>query len=62
MVSDSILEAAREGNIQFNDKDVIGVTEAIVARAQGNYVTVEDIAQDVKTKFDVMKSELFFLF
>lgn len=33
MVSDSILEAGREGNIQFNDKDVIGVTEAIVARA-----------------------------
>ena len=47
---DSVLEAAREEGFELRDRDVIAVTESIVARAQGNYVTVEDIAQDVRTK------------
>jgi F420-0:gamma-glutamyl ligase len=36
---------------QLNDKDVIGVTESAVARAQGNYVTLDDVAQDIQRKF-----------
>ena len=51
IVTDSVLDAAREENISFHDRDVVAMTEAIVARAQGNYCTVDDIATDVKAKF-----------
>lgn len=51
IVTDSILEAAKEENITFHDRDVVAMTEAVVARAQGNYCTVDDIATDVKAKF-----------
>jgi len=51
IVTDSILEAAREENLTFHDRDVVAMTEAVVARAQGNYCTVDDIATDVKAKF-----------
>ncbi len=47
---DSVLEAAKEEGFELRDRDVIAVTESIVARAQGNYVTVDDIAQDVRAK------------
>lgn len=47
----SLLEAFKEENITVHDKDIVGVTEAVVARAQGNYVTCEDIAKDTKQKF-----------
>ena len=51
IVTTSVLDAAREENIAFHDRDVVAMTEAIVARAQGNYCSVEDIATDVKAKF-----------
>ena len=51
IVSDSILEAAKEDGFEIRDRDIIAMTESIVARAQGNYATVDDIAEDVKTKF-----------
>ncbi len=51
IVTSSLLEAAKEENIIFHDRDVVAMTEAIVARAQGNYCSVEDIATDVKAKF-----------
>ncbi|MBR6751329.1 MAG: coenzyme F420-0:L-glutamate ligase [Clostridia bacterium] len=51
IVTQSVLDAAKEENIAFHDKDVVAMTEAIVARAQGNYCSVEDIATDVKAKF-----------
>ncbi len=51
IVADSLMDASKEGNISFNDRDVVGVTEAILARAQGNYATVEQIAKDVQEKF-----------
>ncbi len=51
IVANSVLAASRSEGFSFHDKDVIGITEAVVARAQGNYVTVADIAKDVKTKF-----------
>lgn len=46
----SVLEAAKSENFQLHDKDVIAVTESIVARAQGNYASIEAIASDVKEK------------
>ncbi len=51
IVVTSVLEAAQSEGFELNDKDVIGVTEAVVARAQGNYATTENIAEDVKSKF-----------
>ncbi len=50
IVTSSVLEAAESEGFELNDKDVISVTESIVARAQGNYAFVGDIAQDVKKK------------
>ena len=50
IVTNSVLEAAREGALTVRDRDVICMTEAIVARAQGNYASVDDIAADVKAK------------
>ncbi len=51
IVTSCILDASREEHIEIRDKDVIAMTEAIVARAQGNYCTVNDIATDIKAKF-----------
>ena len=51
IVTNSVLDAAKEENITFHDRDVVAMTEAIVARAQGNYCSVDDIATDVKAKF-----------
>ena len=51
IVTSSVLEAASDDGFQIKDRDVIAMTEAIVARAQGNYATVDDIASDVRTKF-----------
>ena len=51
IVTDSIIEAAKEEGYEVRDRDVIAMTEAIVARAQGNYASVDDIAADVKAKF-----------
>lgn len=51
VVSSCILNASKEESIPLRDRDVIAMTEAIVARAQGNYATVDDIAADVKAKF-----------
>ena len=46
----SVLEAAESEGFELRDRDVISLTESIVARAQGNYASVNDIAADVKTK------------
>ena len=51
IVTESLLEASKDAPFSFNDRDVVAMTEAIVARAQGNYATVDDIANDVKAKF-----------
>ncbi|WP_316637420.1 coenzyme F420-0:L-glutamate ligase [uncultured Ruminococcus sp.] len=50
IVTDSVLAAAESEGFSLRDKDVIAVTESIVARAQGNYATVQNIADDVKAK------------
>ncbi len=51
IVADSVLAAASSENLEICDKDVVAVTEAVVARAQGNYATVDQIAEDIKSKF-----------
>lgn len=51
MVVTSVLEASKNEPFAINDKDVIAITESVVARSQGNYATVDDIAKDVHDKF-----------
>ena len=50
IVVDSVLEAAESEGFELRDRDVVAVTESVVARAQGNYAHVSAIAADVKTK------------
>ena len=50
IVADSVIEAAKYEGFELRDRDVISVTESIVARSQGNYASVNDIATDVKNK------------
>ncbi len=50
IVTDSVIEAAECEGFELRDKDVISITESIVARAQGNYASVDAIAEDVKNK------------
>ena len=50
VVTDSVLAASKGEGVAFRDHDVVAMTEAIVARAQGNYASVDDIATDVKNK------------
>lgn len=51
IVVDSVLAAAESEGFELRDKDVVAVTEAVVARAQGNYASIDQIAKDVKNKF-----------
>ncbi len=50
IVTDSVLEASEAEGFALRDRDVIAITESIVARAQGNYASVDDIAADVRAK------------
>ena len=51
IVTESILACGEEQHIQFEDRDIVAVTEAVVARAQGNYATIAAIAKDCQAKF-----------
>lgn len=51
IVSESILNAAKAEGFALCNRDVIGITESIVARSQGNYASVDDIASDIKAKY-----------
>ena len=51
IVTASVLEAAKSEGYEIRNRDIVAMTEAIVARAQGNYATVDDIALDIKAKF-----------
>lgn len=50
IVTESVLEASKDDGFEIQNRDIIAMTEAIVARAQGNYATIDDIAADVKAK------------
>ena len=47
---DSVLAAAESEGFSLRDRDIVAITESVVARAQGNYATVDDIAKDVRNK------------
>jgi len=51
MICNSLIESAKSGGFKLEDGDIVGVTEAVVGRAQGNYATLEQISKDVKEKF-----------
>jgi len=51
IVTNTVLEASADDGFAVRDKDIVAMTEAIVARAQGNYASVSDIAEDVRAKF-----------
>lgn len=51
IVVGNVLEAAKEAPFELHDRDVIAITESLVARCQGNYASVDDIATDIKNKF-----------
>jgi len=51
IITNAIIEYTKETNTTICDHDIIGITEAVVARAQGNYATVAQIAADIKAKF-----------
>jgi len=51
IVVESVLKASEVEGFTFNDKDIVSITESIVARAQGNYATIDHIAKDVSAKF-----------
>jgi len=46
----SVTEAANDGGFSLHDRDVVGITESVLARAQGNYATIAQISQDVRKK------------
>ncbi|WP_426351268.1 coenzyme F420-0:L-glutamate ligase [Alloiococcus sp. CFN-8] len=52
IVVENVLAASKEDNFSVKDKDVIAITESIVARSQGNYIHVDDIAEDIKAKYN----------
>lgn len=52
IVIDSVLNASKEENFTFNDRDIIAITEAVLGISTGNYATIDDIAEDVKNKFN----------
>ncbi len=52
IVVDSISKAVESENIKMRDKDVVAVTESLVARAQNNYVEIDEIAEDINNKFE----------
>ena len=51
IVTSAVLEAAADEGYAIRDRDIVAMTEAIVARAQGNYASTDDIAADVRAKF-----------
>lgn len=52
IVYDSVVKAVDENNIKINDKDVVCITESLLARSQNNYATIDQIAKDVSNKFE----------
>lgn len=51
IVVNSVMDAVASENIPLHDKDIVGVTEAVLARAQGNYANTDEIGEDIKKKF-----------
>ena len=52
IVVESVLNASKNNGFEFHDKDVVAITEAVVGISEGNYVTVDQVTQDIKNKFN----------
>ena len=52
LVVDSIINASKNNNFEFHDKDIIAITEAVVGISEGNYVEVDTVSEDIKNKFN----------
>lgn len=52
VVVSSLFKAKEEAGFDFDDKDIVAITESVVGRSEGNFVTLDDISQDVKNKFN----------
>lgn len=52
IVVDSIINASKNNGFEFNDRDVVAITEAVVGISEGNYVTVDTVSEDIKKKFN----------
>ncbi|MBR4262055.1 MAG: coenzyme F420-0:L-glutamate ligase [Bacilli bacterium] len=52
IVVNSLIEASKEENFEFRDRDIVAITEAVVGISEGNYVTVDQIVEDIHSKFD----------
>lgn len=60
IVVHSVIDAAKSEGFELRDKDVVGITEAIVARSQGNYAHIDNIAEDIRSKFGEEKVGIIF--
>ena len=58
----TILKLIKEDNIILKDKDIIGITESLLARVQGNFVSIDDVARDIKNKYGDEVGVLFPIF
>ncbi|HHX75748.1 MAG TPA: F420-0--gamma-glutamyl ligase, partial [Acholeplasmataceae bacterium] len=52
IVVDALLKAAKTEHFEFDNRDIVAVTEAVVSISQGNYATLDQIASDIKSKFE----------
>lgn len=52
IVVDSVIKSSEVEGYELNDRDVVGITESLIARAQGNYATIDDIKEDVEQKYN----------
>ena len=55
IVVDSVVNAAKNNNIEFRDRDIVAITEAVVGISEGNYISVDNIAEDLVKKFPSKK-------
>lgn len=52
IVVESVINASKNNGFEFNDRDVVAITEAVVGISEGNYVTVDTVSEDIKKKFN----------
>ena len=52
IVVEAVMNASRNNGFKFHDRDVVAITEAVVGISEGNYVTVDEVAEDIRTKFN----------
>ena len=54
-----VVDTVLNSGIETKDRDIVGITESIVARCEGNYVTVDEITSDIRSKMDKPKNIVF---